>query len=59
MTRTVRSRGDTFDVTLSPDGDHIVIKNNKRDPAHGFPVSSDTGTWARVVALAIAETMDA
>ena len=50
-THTVHHRGDAYTVTTSPHGDHIVVKHNKRDPDHVYPVDSASGTWARVVGM--------
>lgn len=46
-------QGNTHDVFLSRDGDHIVTKHNKRDALHGYPVECETRTWAKVVEISL------
>jgi hypothetical protein len=48
----IESQGNTYDVLLDPDGDHIVCKRNKKDPLHAYPVDRESRTYARVVDLA-------
>jgi hypothetical protein len=47
---TIRNRGETYAVLLDPAGDHIVIKLDA-DPLLSFPVSEDSGTFGRVMAV--------